>query len=116
MTRQQADRLFLSSLLALLVGVFVGCGFWFAPGWAKGWPGLTQRVVWPAGVTALVFVIGIWLVVGSGAAACSRLGSGRDQVAPGALAVWLVCGEALVAVVCWWVYRDLDSAVRQLWP
>ncbi len=119
MTRQQADHLLLLSLIALGCaggGAYFGFGFWFAPGWANGWPGVPQRVAWPAGLTALAFLIGMCLVFGTGAAIGSRLGSCRYRVVIGALAVWSVCGLGLVAVACWWLYNDLHSAAAELLP
>jgi hypothetical protein len=115
MTRQQGNRLLLFSLVALAGGVYLGFGLWFAPGWANGWPGLPQREVWPTGLTALAFVVGMCLVIGFGAAILSRVAK-RERAANGAFAVWLLCGLTLVAAGCWWVYQELHSTAVQLWP
>ena len=79
MTRQQSDRLSLYALLGSLAGGYIGFRFWFAPGWANGWPGLPRRLLWSVGLTVVAFLTGVAVVVGSGAAACTRLGIG-DRV------------------------------------
>jgi hypothetical protein len=92
MTRQQSSRLLLFSLPALVGGVYLGFALWFAPGWANVWPGLPQREVCPAGLTALAFLGGMCLVVGFEAAILSRFASRRDRVARSAFASWLLSG------------------------
>src|SRR5206468_8447493 len=115
MTRQQCDRHFEVCLILLVACGCAGFGLWFAPGWANGWPVVPRNVVWPARLTSVTFVIGMCLVVGSGAAICSRLRGGHDRVAR-ALRVWSMCGFAIVVLACLWIYHDLHSAALQMWP
>jgi hypothetical protein len=95
-------------------GLFFGFGLWFAPGWANEWPGLPQKVVWPAGMSILAFVAGAAPIIGFGAYICSRLGGGRQS--RWALAVWSGCWLVLMAVACSRLYQALRNEAEHVWP
>jgi hypothetical protein len=113
MTQEQADRLGFGSLVAALAAAGVGVSLWFAPGWANGWPGLPQQVVWPVGVTLVTFLFAASLVVACGAAFRSLF---RGRAADWAFVAWCASGVVLGVIGCWWLYEVLHSGAVELWP
>jgi hypothetical protein len=116
MTSRQAKVLFLCSLLAVPVGAHLGFGLWFAPGWANGWPGLPQRVIWPAGLTVVGFLSVLFPLLGLGMLLCSWLCGNKRQAARWTTGTWVSCAVAFALLVSWWVYVAMHATAEELWP
>jgi hypothetical protein len=92
--------------------------FFFAPGWANGWPGgLTIYVVWSAFMTMVFAAMGMTVGVGMGAFASlllhAALGGRRAQrLFLIRVAIWAL----LVAIGCPWVYRQIHESTLAMWP
>jgi hypothetical protein len=101
---------------AEVVGSF---GFFFAPGWANGWPaGLSIYQVWSTWLTLVLFVMLITIGVALGSLVslcCSLLPRGRRH-AGNLLVSWMVIWAILTAVICAWAFREIYAATLEMWP
>ena len=71
----------LLALLALGAEVVASFPFFFAPGWANGWPGgLTIYLVWSAWLTVTLFVMLMTCGIGVGALITYRANVGGGRI------------------------------------
>jgi hypothetical protein len=100
--------------LALPAEVFAMFALWFAPGWANRWPGgLPIHVVWPAGLSALVFLTTMTVAMAVIAGAC--LWADRP-LGRRAFGLWLVVTGTLALAAAVWVYSSLHAHTLTMWP
>jgi hypothetical protein len=92
--------------------------FFFAPGWANGWPGgFTIYVVWPAFMTAVFAVMGMTVGIGIGAFVGLLLGAALGEPRTQRLfLIWVVTWALLVAIGSPWVYREIYGSTLEMWP
>jgi hypothetical protein len=96
-----------------------GFQFWFAPGWANGWPGgFTIYRVWSAGMTAYLFIALMTAGIGSGALIALLLSHFSPVRRRAALAfcAWLVLWTGLTAFTCAIAYCEIYASTLQMWP
>jgi hypothetical protein len=109
-------RLASLALGAELVGSF---GFFFAPGWANGWPGgLTIYQVWSTWLTLTVFMFLMTLGVGVGALVgllCCIVPRGRRHAGT-VFRAWIVIWAILSVVTCMWASRGIYASTLEMWP
>lgn len=108
----------IAAVAALGCELFFGFGFFFAPGWANGWPGgLSMSRVWSAGMTAYLFaiILTIGLAVGGMfGLLLSRFKASRQRAAA-VFWVWLACWAGLAALFCAWAYGEIYSSTLEAW-
>jgi hypothetical protein len=102
----------------VVVEALMAFPFFFAPGWANGWPGgLTIHVIWSAFMTAVVAVMGMTVGVGIGAfaglLAYAILGGRRARLL---FLIGVGIVALLVTIVCPWVYREVHESTLEMWP
>lgn len=118
MSRDACKTLAFVPLVALLVEFFSAFQFYFAPGWANGWPGLSMHVVWSSGMTLFVFitlmtcacsVAGIlgWLVL----TLWSSFRHARLLIA-----TVLGLGFIVAGLFSWWFYQETYAETLRMWP
>ena len=107
------------ALGALAVELIFGFQFYFAPGWANGWPGgLSIYRVWSAGMTAYLFIMMMTVGIGVGATAIfllCRFPAVRRRSAA-VFWTWLVILTGLTAVVCTLAYCEIYASTLEMWP
>jgi hypothetical protein len=84
--------LFARALLALGAEIVFSFGFFFAPGWANGWPGgLTIYQVWSTWLTATLFIMLMTSGIAIGSLICLLIGAlpGGRRYAGVTLVVWI---------------------------
>lgn len=92
--------------------------FFFAPGWANGWPGLSMHVVWTSGMTFFVFIM-LMTCASSFAGALGWL----------VLTVWstfrhvglliasvLGIGLVVAGMLSRWFYQEVYDETLRMWP
>jgi hypothetical protein len=111
--------LLLRACLALGFEALGTFGFFFAPGWANGWPGgLTIYQVWSAWLTVTFFVMLITVGVGVGCLisllACvfpvARRHSGY------VFGTWMVLWAVLSVATSSWAYAKIYASTLEMWP
>jgi hypothetical protein len=112
-------RLFCGALLVLAAEVFVSFGFFFAPGWANGWPGgLTIYQVWSTWLTITLFVMMMTVGVSAGSlvslVACVFPAARRHTRK--VLTAWMVGCGILSTAACAWAFRGIYASTLQMWP
>jgi hypothetical protein len=97
---------------------FLAFPFYFAPGWANGWPGgLTMARVWSAGMTLGLFA---WLTAaGVGFGALIALAVGRfttvRKVQDVAFVAWLLFWLSFAVVACALFYAATYAGTLKMW-
>jgi hypothetical protein len=111
--------LFVVSCSALLAEAVLSFPFYFAPGWANGWPGgLTIYRVWSTWLTITLFVM--LMTAGVGVAslisllACIFPGGSRhsSKVLTILIAIWAI----LSVTTCSWAFSAIYSSTPEMWP
>ena len=118
MSRAKWNRIVLGALCSLLVEFWLGFPFYFAPGWANGWPGLSIYEVWSAAMASFLFVMMMTAAVGLGAAVgslCAWCGIGLRH---GRLAytAWLIGAAVLTTLTSLSFYESARAATLEMWP
>ncbi len=108
----------LGAVAGLVVEGLMAVPFFFAPGWANGWPGgLTIHVVWSAFMTAVLAVMALTVGVGTGAFAGLLLYDGPGgRRAQRLFLVWVAVWAFLVVIGCPWLYREFYGSTLEMWP
>jgi hypothetical protein len=93
--------------------------FFFAPGWANGWPGgLTIHRVWSTWLTITFFVMLMTIGIGFGSLtsllACA-FPAGRRHSGD-VLRTWMVIWTVLAVATCWWAFRGIYASTLEMWP
>jgi len=120
-SREPADygRLCSSALGALVLEVVGSFPFYFAPGWANGWPGgLTIYKVWSTWLTLTLFVMlmTFGVAVGSLVSLLCCLFPRGERYAGNLLGAWMVIWAVLSALTCAWAFRDIYASTLEMWP
>src|SRR4051812_17122777 len=109
--------LFLLALLALGAEVVVSFPFFFAPGWANGWPGgLTIYQVWSTWLTVTLFVMMMTCGIGAGSLTSLLLCAfprGRRHAAT-ALVIWIDLWVILSVVICLWSFPVIYASTLEM--
>ena len=112
-------RLFERALIALGVEILSSFPFYFAPGWANGWPGgLTMPLVWSTWLTATLFIVLITGGIGLGSLIgllISYFPGGR-RFAGATLIVWMGLWVFLAVVTCVWAFPEVYASTLKEWP
>jgi hypothetical protein len=110
---------FFVALRLLAALVIVSFGFFFAPGWANGWPGgLTIYQVWSTWLTVTFFVMlmtcGICL--GSLVSLLFCLFPRGQRHTGNVFGAWMVIWTILSAVSCASAFREIYGSTLEMWP
>jgi len=92
--------------------------FFFSPGWANGWGGLTIYQVWSTWLTLTLFVMLITagMAIGSLISLLScALPAGRRHAGK-LLVAWMILWTILSAASCPWLFRQIYSETLEMWP
>jgi hypothetical protein len=105
--------------VALILEIAASFPFFFAPGWANGWPGgLTIYQVWSTWLTITFFVMLMTVGLGSGAL-LSLLVSifPRTRRHNGFMLIgWMVVWAVLCFAFCLWAFREIYASTLEMWP
>ena len=110
--------LFRGALLALGIEIAGSFPFFFAPGWANGWPGgLTIHRVWSTWLTATLVIMMMTSGIAIGSLICRLIGAlpGGRRYAGVALLVWIGLWGLLSAVACLWIFPEVYASTREMW-
>jgi hypothetical protein len=119
LTPGEYGRLFVLALILLPTELAASFPFYFAPGWANGWPGgLSIHRVWTAGATTVLFVMLMTAGMGAGSAVCGILAlfAWARRSTNRVFAIWTAVCVALSAIVCVWGYREIYVSTLEMWP
>jgi len=112
-------RLFAIACLILVAEAVVSFPFFFAPGWANGWPGgLTIHRVWSTWLTITIFVMLVSAGLGLGSLISLVAGAfplGRRN-AREILGTWMVVWTVLCAGTCAWAFMQIYASTLEMWP
>jgi len=112
-------RLCSSAFAALVLEVIGSFPFYFAPGWANGWPdGLTIYKVWSTWLTLTLFVMLMTFGVAMGSLVsllCCLFPRG-ERYAGSLLRAWMVISSVLSALTCAWAFREIYASTLEMWP
>jgi hypothetical protein len=93
--------------------------FFFAPGWANGWPGgLTIYRVWSTWLTITLFVMLMTVGIGAGSL-ISLLACISPRGRPHAgkvLSTWMVIWAMLCVAFCAWAFSEIYASTLEMWP
>jgi len=108
----------LVAFAALACELFFGFPFFFAPGWANGWPGgLTIHRVWSFAMTTYLFVVMMTIGIGVGGFVGVLLGlflGGRRTEL--IFFAWLLLWTVLTTLTCIFSYRQIYDSTLEMWP
>jgi hypothetical protein len=111
--------LFGLALLALGAEILISFPFYFAPGWANGWPGgLTIYQVWSTWLTLTLYIILMTCGIGVGSLISlflSAFPSGRRHAGI-ALVAWIDLWVLLSVVTCLWAFPEVYASTLEMWP
>lgn len=119
--REPADyvQLFIGALFALIGEAILSFGFFFAPGWANGWPGgLTIYQVWSTWLTLVLFAMLMTFGLGVVSLACILLclvPTGQ-RCAGMALAIGMAIWAVISAVICSHAFSVIYASTFEMWP
>jgi hypothetical protein len=112
-------QLFVLSCAAVGAEAGASFPFFFAPGWANGWPcGLTIYRVWSTWLSITLFVM--LMTAGVGVAslisflACIFPGGRRH--AGKVLAILIAIWAILSVTTCSWVFSEIYASTLEMWP
>jgi hypothetical protein len=112
-------RLFAIACLVLVAEAVVSFPFFFAPGWANGWPGgLTIYQIWSTWLTITLFFMVMTAGIGVGALisllACT-FSLGRRHSGD-VLGVWMIIWTALSLAASFWAFTAIYASTLEMWP
>jgi hypothetical protein len=112
-------RLFFLALIAPFGELVLSFPFFFAPGWANGWPGgLTIYRVWSTWLTITLFVILMTIGIGVGSLisllACNFRRGLRNS--GNVLATWMAVWTVLAVAACWRAFSEIYASTLEMWP
>jgi hypothetical protein len=112
-------KLFAGALLALGFECVASFPFFFAPGWANGWPGgFTIYEVWSTWLTVTLFVMLITSGVGLGSLVslfCCVVPRGRRHASV-VFSIWTGVWTLLSATACALAFRGIYASTLEMWP
>jgi hypothetical protein len=119
LTPKTSGAIFFLTFLGLGAEVVVSFPFFFAPGWANGWPGgLSIYRVWSTWFTVTLFVMLMTCGIGAGSLISLLLcgfPSGRRSAAT-ALATWIAFWAVLSLLACLRAFPEIYASTLEMWP
>jgi hypothetical protein len=112
-------RLLAIACLVLVAEAVCSFPFFFAPGWANGWPGgLSIYKVWSTWltITLLAMALTIGLGVGALASLSAWVFPTMRRHAGNVLVAWLVVWTAICVATCPWVFKEIYASTLEMWP
>ena len=119
LTRADYGLLFLYACLALGAEALGTFGFFFAPGWANGWPGgLTIYQVWSTWLTITLFVMSMTIGVGVGClvSLLACIFPVTRRCAGYVFGTWMVLWAIPSAATGFWAYSQIYASTLEMWP
>ncbi len=93
-------------------------GFFFAPGWANGWPGLTIYQVWSTWLTITLFIMlmTIGVAVGCLIGILAGIFPVTRRCSGSVFGIWMVFWAILSVTTSFWAYRGIYASTLEMWP
>ena len=92
--------------------------FFFAPGWANGWPGLTIYQIWSSwlSVTLFLMLMTVGVGVGSLVSLLANAFPGVRRHTGSVFGVLMVMWSILSVAICSFAFREIYASTLEMWP